>query len=479
MRVCVILEGCYPYVTGGVSSWMHSYIQAMDEVEFVVVAIGADPEQRGRFRYELPGNVVEVREVCLTDAFASASAHADAPLGPDEHAAMRELVRCGRPDWELVFSLFQSARLTPTGFLMSQDFVGIVEELCENELADVAFADYFHTVRSMMLPLLHVLAQEMPPADVYHAISTGYGGIMARLGGWRHGRPYLITEHGIYTREREEEILRATWVEPVFKRSWVRFFYLLSEAAYDGAAQVTCLFDRALETQVEMGCARERCRVITNGIHDELLSGIGPKEPNGHVDIGAVLRIAPIKDVLTMIHAFAELKRRVPTARLFIAGPQDDPAYAHECRALIVQLGVRDVSFVGTVDVAQWLGRFDFTVLTSISEGQPLSVLESFAAGRPVVTTDVGCCKELVSGMKQGDDLGVAGLCVPPMQSHRIARAMETLCRDEDLRHRMGEVGRARVARYFRHQDMIERYRGVYEEVMGRGGHRLQPEPAL
>ena len=66
MRICVILEGCYPYVTGGVSSWMHQYIQAMPQHEFVVWAINADPSQNGKFRYTLPENVVEVREVSLS-----------------------------------------------------------------------------------------------------------------------------------------------------------------------------------------------------------------------------------------------------------------------------------------------------------------------------------------------------------------------------------------------------------------------------
>ena len=68
MRICVILEGCYPYVTGGVSSWMHQYIQAMPQHEFVVWAINADPSQNGKFRYTLPDNVVEVKEISLTAA---------------------------------------------------------------------------------------------------------------------------------------------------------------------------------------------------------------------------------------------------------------------------------------------------------------------------------------------------------------------------------------------------------------------------
>ena len=56
----------------------------------------------------------------------------------------------------------------------------------------------------MLLPVLYVLSSEVPKADVYHSIATGYGGILARLGSYTYNVPYLITEHGIYTREREE-----------------------------------------------------------------------------------------------------------------------------------------------------------------------------------------------------------------------------------------------------------------------------------
>ena len=70
MRICVILEGCYPYVTGGVSTWIHQYMKAMPQHEFVVWAVGASSEDRGKFKYELPDNVVEIREIFLNDALS-------------------------------------------------------------------------------------------------------------------------------------------------------------------------------------------------------------------------------------------------------------------------------------------------------------------------------------------------------------------------------------------------------------------------
>ena len=95
-------------------------------------------------------------------------------------------------------------------------------------------------------------------------------------------------------------------------------------------------------------------------------------------------------------------------------GGVDDEEYAQECYTLVKQLKLENVIFTGRVDIVKYMEKLDFTILTSISEGQPLSVLESLAARRPCVTTDVGCCRELLEG-KEGDFFGPAGDCVPPM----------------------------------------------------------------
>ena len=68
MRICLVLEGCYPFINGGVSTWMHQYINEMPEHEFVLWVIGAKAEDRDKFVYTLPENVVEVEQVFLDDA---------------------------------------------------------------------------------------------------------------------------------------------------------------------------------------------------------------------------------------------------------------------------------------------------------------------------------------------------------------------------------------------------------------------------
>ena len=68
MRVCLVLEGSYPYTNGGVSSWMNQYIKAMPDIEFVLWVIADKAEKKGKYKYELAPNVVEVNEVFLDDA---------------------------------------------------------------------------------------------------------------------------------------------------------------------------------------------------------------------------------------------------------------------------------------------------------------------------------------------------------------------------------------------------------------------------
>ena len=78
-----------------------------------------------------------------------------------------------------------------------------------------------------------------------------------------------MTEHGIYTREREEEILRAKWISPYFKQQWINMFYMLSHCAYYRADSVTSLFQRYADIQTELGCDPRHQKVISNGIHVE------------------------------------------------------------------------------------------------------------------------------------------------------------------------------------------------------------------
>ena len=105
-----------------------------------------------------------------------------------------------------------------------------------------------------------------------------------------------------YTQESvKEEIIRAKWVQPAFKKQWISFFYMLSDIIYTRAFLVSALFTNAMHAQIQMGCDKGKCRVVENGINYERLSPIPLKKEDGWVDIGAIVRLAPIKDIKTMI----------------------------------------------------------------------------------------------------------------------------------------------------------------------------------
>lgn len=126
-------------------------------------------------------------------------------------------------------------------------------------------------------------------------------------------------------------------------------------------------------------------------------------------------------------------------------------------------LRIEDVIFTGSVNVAEYLPRMDLLMLSSISEGQPLAVLEGQAAHRPFITTDVGCCRELIYG-NQDDKLGPAGAVVAPMDFESMAVEIVRLGRDFELRRRMGAVGYERVRRHYTYEQLLTAYDNVYKQ---------------
>lgn len=374
-----------------------------------------------------------------------------------------------KTDWGVIFDLFHKERVSVDKLLMGPDFFEIVRECYNRKYPNIVFSDFLWTMRSIYLPLFRIMKMDVPKADLYHCVATGYAGVLGSMAKHFHGSSLLISEHGIYTREREEELIKADWVKGVYKNIWIEQFKKMSFLAYEKADIVTCLYERAKSLQIELGCPEEKIRVTPNGIRADTFEGIPGKTEDDaqYINAGAVLRVTPIKDVKTMIQAFAFAKKSVPELKLWIMGPTDeDKAYAQECFELVKALEVEDVEFTGRVNVKDYLGKMDFTLLTSISEGQPLTILESYAAHKPVIATDVGNCQELIYG--NDDGFGPAGILTHIMNIEEIAQAMITMSEDQEERERMGEAGYKRVNAFYRIEQMKDVYRGIYRELSDR-----------
>lgn len=469
MKICIVAEGCYPYVVGGVSGWIHSMMKAFPDVEFIVLAIIADRKQSGKFVYELPDNVSAVYEAYLDDCDwdRKSRRRKRTNLSLSQYRSLRSIILNRKVDWEPLFDLFQKEKFSLDDLLMGADFLHIVQECYEKRYPHIVFSDFLWTMRSIYLPLFLILKTQLPKADIYHCVATGYAGVLGGMAKYLYGCGLIVSEHGIYTREREEELLKAGWVNGIYKNIWIEQFRKMSQLAYDRADKVTALYSHARELQLDLGCPESKTQVTPNGIDVKRFEKLPGKqrEDEGFINIGAVLRVTPIKDVKTMIRAFAFAKEKMPALKLWIMGPCDeDEDYARECFELVEALSVKDVVFTGRINVVDYLGRMDFTILTSISEGQPLTILESYAAHKPVVATDVGNCRELIYG-GGNDKCGTAGILTHIMNTEELAGAMLELGGSKQLREKMGECGYQRVISRYQIHQMQKTYEKIYDEV--------------
>lgn len=352
---------------------------------------------------------------------------------------------------------------------MGEDFYHAVLDAYNLQYPEIVFSDFLWTMRSMYLPLFFCLMTEIPKADVYHAVATGYAGVLGSMGKYFHSGQLIISEHGIYTREREEELIKAEWVQKVYKKIWIQQFRKMSKVSYERADIVTSLYQHAQELQIELGCPKEKTIVTPNGINYERFKELPqcPPEQKEYIHIGAVLRVTPIKDVKTMIQAFGYAKKRQPQLKLWIMGPfNEDPDYAAECFRMVETMQIQDVEFTGRIQVTDYLGWMDVTILTSISEGQPLTILESYAAHVPVIATDVGNCRGLIEG--EEDDFGRAGIITHIMNVGEIAEAMVYMARNPEERKAMGEAGYKRLMKRYKIEDMKQKYEEIYKECAER-----------
>ena len=240
----------------------------------------------------------------------------------------------------------------------------------------------------------------------------------------------------------------------------------MSQVIYDRADRVISLFEHARELQLELGCPKDKTMVIPSGVDADLFRDIPGKDPDDpYINIGALVRITPIKDIKSLIQAFSIAKKKAPSLKLWVMGPDsEDETYARECYDYVDYLKVEDIVFTGRINTREYVGRMDATILTSISEGQPLTILESYAAHRPVIATDGGNCRGLIYG-EPGDDLGEAGILTHVMNTEEMAEAMVTIATGKKRAEMMGEVGYRRLMSRYLLKDMRSAYSNLYKTV--------------
>lgn len=468
MRVCLICEGSYPYVSGGVSSWIQTILENYKDIEFVIWSIATNKEEMFNYKYEIPSNVKEIKTFYISEHRLEGH-YRKIKLDNNDVRILKNLLidNLDSVNWKECLSLMKKYQKNLINILMSEDFYNISLELYKMGYSKTSFNEFLWSLRGMYFPFMKILSEDIIEADIYHSVSTGYAGMLGSIASNVKNKPFLLSEHGIYTREREEDIIRSNWLKGAFKELWINFFKKMSLITYNQANIVTTLFELNKTLQIELGCPEEKIIVIPNGVDINDFSNLSPRTEASkkYFNIGAILRIVPIKDVKTMILAFSNVKKQVPNARLNILGNFDEnPEYYTECVKLIDMLLIEDIVFYGQVNIKDYLNDFDLLLLTSISEGQPLSVLEGMAAGIPYICTNVGDCKSMLEG-NFGDDLGKAGFIVPIMDTEALAQKIVYCANNKEIVRKMGKIGKERVSKFYTNSYFLDEFRRIYEEL--------------
>ena len=490
--VMLLLEGTFPFVAGGVSSWVNQIIRGFPEVRFGAIFLGSRPEDYGDMRYALPDNLVHLEATYLYEP-------QDNPPVMPVHAAPETMpmVECvhklfetdmKHPDCaELFAGLMDEAgpdgKVSHEVFLYSPESWEFIKKSYRSRCTDPSFVDYFWTVRHMHTPFwrLREVAVRCPQARIYHAVSTGYAGILGVLLKHRNKRPFILSEHGIYVKERKIDLYQAQWLKDnrsvferdpsrvsYFRQLWIRFFEHLGYVTYQAADDIVALYEANRQRQLLDGAPVERTSNIPNGIDIGRFAPLRAQRSALPPPVLCLIgRVVPIKDIKTFIRAMRTVTNHLPEAEAWIAGPEDEsPEYANECRELAHQLGLGDkVKFLGFQKLTELLPKVGLVVLSSISEALPLVILEGYAAGVPTLSTDVGSCRQLVFGLPGEDEaIGASGQVVRIADPEALGQAALALLTNPQAWQRASEAAVKRVEKYYSQDMMFERYGALYEK---------------
>jgi polysaccharide biosynthesis protein PelF len=485
--VLLCTEGTYPYAGGGVSTWCDILCRELAEVDFTVFAVTGG--QDVQLRYELPANVrgivqlplfgtqdpsdhvlsaMSVREIERRRARTTPKVVRErfVPMLRRLLGALRDDVGGGEDDGRLLWELWlyfrdYDWRRSWRGDEAWSTFLQIVAEWPTPDGGAPTAADVTEAMRwlySFLVPLAAPVAQ----VDMVHTTIAGFPGIAGVIAKWERGTPFLVTEHGVWVRERYIAISNAAF-SAFSKRFLMDLSRYVARVNYRCADVVSPVAEFNTRWEVPWGVERERLVTIPNAV-DPAVFVPRPKPPTtaGRPTVVAAARVFALKDIEMMIRAAAVARDSVPDVHFLVYGSLDaDVPYVERCRALIAELGLD-----GTFELAghhskpsELFAEGDISALSSISEGFPYTVLESMACGRPVVATDVGGVREALQGY---------GIVVPPRDHDAFGQGVVTLLKDDVLRRRLGRHAREAVLARYRTSGNIAAYRHLYDRVARR-----------
>lgn len=185
--------------------------------------------------------------------------------------------------------------------------------------------------------------------------------------------------------------------------------------------------------------------------------------------IGIIGRLAPVKNHVLFLQSIYELNQRtsVPFKAVVIGDGELKTAIQEQAKALQLPFAevykeelpalVNFTSWIKEIDVAN--AGLDIVALSSLNEGTPVSLVEAQAAGKPIVSTDVGGVRDVVLHEK-------AGFIVPPNDPIAFANALKTLLENPSLRNEFGQFGHSFAFQHFSYQRLVKDMKQLYYRLL-------------
>jgi len=471
MRIALVAEGTYPVTTGGVSTWCDQLVRGLPEHSWTVLGLTATGRERPV--WSMPPTVERVllhplwgptpaprwsRSTAARSREAQTALQElwDAALAPDGEESVQAADAALRRLVEVAAATRLSGLLAVQGSTSAllRAWAARCPDLPPMSVADAVAA------ASLVDRLLAAIDAPLPPVDLVHAAGNGTAALVALVARWRHGTPFLLSEHGVYLRERYLALREArySWAE---RRAVTAAVRRLCEVAYREAEHVVPVSDFNRRWEQRLGVDPERVTTIPNGVPPELFSPVEgePEAPT----ISFVGRIDPLKDLHTLVRAFAVVHARMPEARLRIFGPVPlgDERYRDSVVSLVSELGLQRVATLeGAVASSRTaIAAGQVVAMSSISEGLPFTLIEAMMCGRPTVSTDVGGVPECL------DPERTAGSLVPARNPEAFAEACLELLADPARRRAMGAAARRHALATATADRTLAAYRGLYLEA--------------
>ncbi|MFF0793074.1 DUF3492 domain-containing protein [Streptomyces spiralis] len=518
MRIGLVTEGGYPYVSGDAGLWCERLVRGLGQHEFDLYALSRTRQQEDEGWVPLPRQVGRVRTAplwtaeddgvrygrrarrrfteCYGELAATLSGAGGAEAGGAEDDVEGDAAGRGGPDREadrFASALYGLAELARdegglVGALHSETAVRALERACRapgamREAREARVPDLL-TVAAHLEHALRPLALDwyeddgLGAADLCHAAAGGTAALPGLLARHFCDVPLLVTEYGVPLRAHYLAT-GADGTAPAVRALLAAFHGRLATEVYRQAAVITHGNAHTRRWQERCGADRARLRTVHPAMDAAAFAEVG-EEPEA-VDADTLVwvgRVDPAKDLVSLLHAFAEVRRAEPKARLRVVGGASGPdgvAYLGHCKALAAQLfpdeaegphtvGDNPVSFeeIGGPEaptLADAYASGAVTVLSSVVEGFPVGLVEAMFCGCATVSTDVGAVVEVIGG---------TGLVVPPRNPRALAEACVTLLRDPERRARLGAAARARALELFTVEQNIAAFHGIYLEIVSR-----------